>query len=106
MKEPHVSKTVVSLIIALLITDSVPVSAQSDDAARWDHYGGGQHGMQYSSLSQISRDNVDALEEAWRFRTGELGEGHREPFAFQANPILVEGRLYLPTVTVPVSRSK
>ena len=87
----------VSLIIALMIASPMPAVAQSDDAARWEHYGGGRHGMQYSGLSQISRDNVDALEEVWRYRTGELGEGHREPFAFQANPILVEGRLYLPT---------
>jgi len=75
----------------------MPVIAQSDDAAQWDHYGGGQHGTQYSSLSEITRDNVAGLEEVWRYRTGELGQGHREPFAFQANPILVEGRLYLPT---------
>jgi len=40
---------------------------------------------------------VRELEEAWRFRTGELGQGHREPFAFQANPILAEGKLYFPT---------
>ncbi len=73
------------------------LAANGDDATTWVHYGGGQHGMQYSSLSQISRENVGDLEEAWRYRTGELGEGHREPFAFQANPILVEGRLYLPT---------
>jgi quinoprotein glucose dehydrogenase len=81
----------------MLIASPMPAMAQSDDAAGWDHYGGGQHGMQYSSLSQISRDNVAELEEAWRFRTGELGQGHREPFAFQANPILVEGRLYVST---------
>jgi len=91
------NRTFVSLIIAVVIASPVPAIAQSVDAARWDHYGGGQHGMQYSSLSQISRDNVAALEEVWRYRTGELGEGHREPFAFQANPVLVEGRLYLPT---------
>jgi quinoprotein glucose dehydrogenase len=97
MKEPTMNRIFVSLIIALMIASPMPAVAQSDDAARWEHYGGGRHGMQYSSLSQISRDNVDALEEVWRYRTGELGEGHREPFAFQANPILVEGRLYLPT---------
>lgn len=90
-------QTLVSLISAVLITNTALVIAQSGEAARWDHYGGGQHGMQYSSLSQISRENVDALEENWRYRTGELGEGHPEPFAFQANPIFVEGRLYLPT---------
>jgi len=86
-----------SLVVVMMITAVVPATAEQDDAALWDHYGGGQHGMQYSSLSQISRDNVADLEEVWRFRTGELGEGHREPFAFQANPILVEGRLYFPT---------
>lgn len=90
-------KTFVSLITAVLVTGPVPAIGQANDAAEWDHYGGGQHGMQYSSLSQISRDNVGSLEEIWRYRTGELGEGHREPFAFQANPILVEGRLYIPT---------
>ena len=97
MQESAMRQFVTNLVIAAAITFPVLVSAQSDDTARWDHYGGGQHGMQYSSLSQISRDNVHKLEEIWRYRTGELGEGHREPFAFQANPILVEGRLYLPT---------
>ena len=91
------NRTFVTFVFAVLTTSPVPAVAQSDDAAQWDHYGGSQHGAQYSSLSQISRDNVDALEEVWRFRTGELGQDHREPFAFQANPILVEGRLYLPT---------
>jgi quinoprotein glucose dehydrogenase len=86
-----------SLIVAMMIMLAVPAIARPDDAADWDHYGGGQHGMQYSALSQISRDNVAALEEIWRYRTGELGQGHSEPFAFQANPILVEGKLYLPT---------
>jgi len=91
------NRAFLSLMFAVLIASLVPAVAQSDAAARWDHYGGSQHGMQYSSLSQISRNNVGGLEEVWRYRTGELGEGHREPFAFQANPILVEGRLYLPT---------
>jgi quinoprotein glucose dehydrogenase len=90
-----VKRSLLRFVPALLLASAA--SAESGDAARWDHYGGGLHGMQYSSLGQINRDNVRELEEIWRFRTGELGEGHREPFAFQANPILVEGRLYFPT---------
>jgi quinoprotein glucose dehydrogenase len=87
------------VFLSAVMIGSVPATtiAQSVKFAGWDHYGGGQHGMQYSSLSQITRDNVAGLKEAWRYRTGELGEGHREPFAFEANPILVEGKLYLPT---------
>jgi quinoprotein glucose dehydrogenase len=84
-------------IIALFLTGANGAIAEEGDNSGWDHYGGSQHGTQYSGLSQINTKNVHALEEAWRFRTGELGQGHREPFAFQANPILVEGRLYLPT---------
>ncbi|MDH4107440.1 MAG: pyrroloquinoline quinone-dependent dehydrogenase [Gammaproteobacteria bacterium] len=76
---------------------AAPAVAGPDAAAGWTHYGGSQHGMQYSSLAQITRDNVAGLEEAWRYRSGELGEGHREPFAFEANPVLVEGLLYFPT---------
>ena len=86
-------RTRIVLIIALLAA----LNAFAGEHDGWTHYGGSQHGLQYSSLSQITPENVSELKVAWLFRTGELGQGHREPFAFQANPILVEGRLYLPT---------
>jgi quinoprotein glucose dehydrogenase len=86
-----------SFSVALWLIIAIAAPARADDLRGWGHYGGGLHGMQYSSLSQITAGNVHELKEAWRFRTGEPGQGHREPFAFQANPILVEGRLYLPT---------
>jgi len=89
--------TLLTTVLALTVTGLSSGIANATDYSGWTHYGGGQHGMQYSSLSQITPDNVSRLVEAWRYRTGELGEGHREPFAFEANPILVEGKLYLPT---------
>jgi quinoprotein glucose dehydrogenase len=84
-------------LIAAAMTAIPAVQAQDTDLREWRHYGGSQHGMQYSALDQINVDNVAGLEEIWRVRTGELGQGHREPFAFEANPILVEGKLYFPT---------
>jgi quinoprotein glucose dehydrogenase len=84
-------------LIATAIAASQIAYSQQEDLSKWTHYGGNQAGTQYSSLDQITTDNVADLEEIWRYRSGELGEGHREPFAFEANPILVEGRLYLPT---------
>jgi quinoprotein glucose dehydrogenase len=90
-------RVLVRLLGVLLLAGASAAVAQEKFGSAWDHYGGGLHGMQYSRLSQISAENVHSLKEAWRFRTGELAHGHREPFAFQANPILVEGRLYLPT---------
>jgi quinoprotein glucose dehydrogenase len=74
-----------------------PATVHADEFDGWTHYGGSEKGMQFSSLDQISAANVTRLAEAWRYRSGELGQGRREPFAFQANPILVEGRLYLST---------
>ena len=58
VEELSLKQKFVSSIITVLLTSSLPAFAQTDRSAEWDHYGGGQHGMQYSSLSQISRDNV------------------------------------------------
>jgi quinoprotein glucose dehydrogenase len=72
-------------------------ASADEDYTEWTHFGGSEKGMQYSALSQISTANVAGLREVWRYRSGELGQGFREPFAFQANPILVEGKLYVST---------
>lgn len=76
---------------------SLPGTGSAQQFDGWTHYGGGQHGMQYSSLHQITRENITTLVEAWRVRTGELGQDSVDHFAFQANPILVEGKLVFPT---------
>jgi quinoprotein glucose dehydrogenase len=46
----------------------------------------------YSSLSQISWDNVRKLEVAWVYHSGD-GRGN-----IQANPVIVDGIMYAPTV--------
>ncbi len=78
----------------LVLTVCLPAAAAGGD---WPHFGGGQHGRQYSPHAQINVDNVARLVPAWQFRTGETGKGFRARFAFQANPILADGRLYFPT---------
>ncbi len=83
-----------TLFLSLL---SLPALASGQDHTGWHHYGGSQHGMQYSALDQIDKGNVADLEEVWHFRTGELGQDSADDFAFQANPILVEGKLVFPT---------
>jgi quinoprotein glucose dehydrogenase len=71
----------------------------AQDRSGWSHYGGGQAGLQYSSLKQISPANVSQLQPAWIFRTGELSEGAARAYAFQSNPILFDGRLYVSTAS-------
>ncbi len=76
-------------------------TAVAQEASDWEHYGGDDFGQRYSTLTEIDRDNVAGLEQAWVYRTGELGEGfaRADKLAFEATPILIEGTLYLSTPT-------
>jgi len=95
----HESKTRFSVSCLVLANIVLPVLAKADvnGDAHWDHYGGGAGGQQYSRLSQISRKNVGNLEEKWRYRTGDIAVGNQEPLAFEVNPILAQGKLYIST---------
>ncbi|HWN02633.1 MAG TPA: pyrroloquinoline quinone-dependent dehydrogenase [Candidatus Dormibacteraeota bacterium] len=74
-------------------------SAQPDAGSQWPHYGNDAGAARYSPAAQIDRSNVAQLQLAWTFRTRALG--HSAPLdrkaAFEATPILVEGKLFLST---------
>lgn len=64
-------------------------------AQDWPHYGATKGGIKYSTAAEINRSNVDGLEQAWVYRTGEaerMGERFSRT-AFQATPILAGGSL-------------
>ena len=65
----------------------------------WSAYGGGPGGGQYAPLDQINVDNVEDLEVAWEYRTGDVstGDERADPTAFEANPIFANDKLYLCT---------
>jgi quinoprotein glucose dehydrogenase len=83
------------LVLALLA--GAGTAAEGD----WAHYGGAPGGGQYSPLAQITPDNVGRLRVAWSFHTGEMGVGLPDPdrMRFEANPLVVDGRMYLSTGT-------
>jgi quinoprotein glucose dehydrogenase len=54
--------------------------------SEWSAYGG-PDGRKFAALAQITRDNVDDLQLAWAYRTGEVKD------VFQGTPVLAEGRL-------------
>jgi len=58
----------------------------------WPRYGGNAENNHYSTLAQINRSNVDKLQVAWTFDTGEEG-------GLQTNPLVVHGILYGVTPT-------
>ena len=66
----------------------------------WPSYGHDAGGTRYSPATQINRDNVAQLKVAWAYRTGaldQIADDLKEHAAFEATPILVDGRLYLST---------
>jgi quinoprotein glucose dehydrogenase len=59
----------------------------------WKVYGGGPESTRYSTLDQINRENVQKLQVAWTFDTGDVFEGSE----MQCNPIVVHGVLFATT---------
>jgi quinoprotein glucose dehydrogenase len=59
----------------------------------WKVYGGGPESIRYSNLDQINRGNVDKLQVAWTFDTGDSFAGSE----MQCNPIVAGGLLFVTT---------
>ena len=88
--------------LALLTASAAPLHRHlNDDDAQWQSYGGDAGGTRHSTQTQITADNVDRLEIAWTYRTGELGVGFvgANKLAFEATPIQIDDTLYLSTPT-------
>lgn len=89
-----------SLIVglALLTGCARPVSVDhSGPIGDWRYWGGDAGGQRHAELTQITPDNVAALEVAWVYHTGESYDGAgletmKLP-AFEATPLLVDDRL-------------
>lgn len=69
---------------------SNPCAHAAPAGNNWYSYGGDPGGTHYSSLKQITRDNVGKLREAWRFETPDQGP-------IQTTPLIVDGTMYVVT---------
>lgn len=70
--------------------------AERRDTSSWPAYGGDHGGMRFAPLDGLTPENVDDLEVAWIYHTGDVsdgGEGNPSGTAFEATPILVDGAL-------------
>ncbi|HLK64451.1 MAG TPA: pyrroloquinoline quinone-dependent dehydrogenase [Bryobacteraceae bacterium] len=65
----------------------------------WSAYGHDAGGTRYSTLRQITRENLNRLKVAWTYHTGALEPVTElnDKAAFEATPVLVDGVLYLTT---------
>jgi quinoprotein glucose dehydrogenase len=80
------------IVIDATVQAQAQKQEQEQKQARWSHYGGNQGGQQYADLDQIDAGNVDQLEIAWQYRTGELERReprHNATAKVQVNPILL-----------------
>ncbi len=68
-------------------------------AADWTAYGGSAAGQRYSSLRQITPQNVRDLREAWHFHTGDVRGRPGDPTetTFEATPLKIGNRLFFCT---------
>src|SRR3954466_4628474 len=77
----------------LLAATTTGLRGQSKPAgAEWTTYGGDLASTRYSPLDQITKDNFNKLEIAWRFKTDSMGP--RPEFNFQVTPLMVDGVVY------------
>jgi quinoprotein glucose dehydrogenase len=91
--------TACTSLLSLLLFSPVLVRAQTAPEAGWPNYGNDPGGTRYSPAKQIDRGNVAQLQVAWTFRTGALpyDEELDKKAAFEATPILVDGKLFFST---------
>ncbi len=80
------------LVTLALLSVSGHANAQSArdgfNYETWDQYLGGHDSSQFSSLDDINRSNVNELEVAWTYETGDRG-------SYLFNPIVVDGVMYV-----------
>jgi len=75
---------VLMALIGLTLARSRAADPQNRD---WPTYGGDAQNTHYSPLTQINRANVNQLQGAWTFDTGETG-------GLETSPLIIEGILY------------
>ncbi len=88
-----------SRLVAVLLCGMLGGASVAEPPGQsWGHYGGDPGGHRYLAADQITPQNVEDLEVAWHWRSGELdGEPPHAETAFEATPILFEDTLYLCT---------
>jgi len=60
----------------------------------WITHGGALNNQRYSTLNQINTSNVSQLKGVWVSR---LGSGRGAKYRFEADPLVVDGVMYIPT---------
>ncbi|WMR32213.1 outer membrane protein assembly factor BamB family protein, partial [Metapseudomonas otitidis] len=77
---------------------SAPATPPAQPAGDWQAYGRSNAGDRYSPLDQITPENVDQLELAWSYRTGDLPDpDDPQETTAENTPLKANGLLYVCT---------
>lgn len=82
------STLLASTIIIILIGLS-SCGSQPEESSNWSHYGGGKKNQHYSSLTEITKNNVSQLSEVWNYQSGDADSFTQ----IQTNPIVIDTTL-------------
>jgi quinoprotein glucose dehydrogenase len=77
------------IVVVLLLIISCSQKKQYTD---WRVFGGSKENIHYSTLTQIDTDNVQDLQVAWSYHTGDADTINHSQI--QCNPIIINGTLY------------
>src|SRR5947207_10209120 len=77
----------ISILFLGLAVALAQSGAKKQPYTTWSDFGGAMDSMQYSSLKQITKSNVNKLELAWTYKT----PGRRFPFS----PLVVDRVMYV-----------
>src|SRR5258706_1744588 len=91
IKSKHFSLHAFSLMSVIVFLIACDGNRKND--AAWNVYRGNAGATAFSSLDQITKENVHDLDVAWTYRTGEADSGNRS--TIQCNPILANGMMYI-----------
>lgn len=80
------------------ISNAREQASEQGAAKGWTAYGGTTDGQRFSSLNQITKENVQNLEVAWTYHTGDLRQdADASEYTFEATPVKANGMLYFCT---------
>ena len=92
--EPKYLPVIPSLLMILILAGCVPKKTDNSAGAGkdWPVYLGDNSSSHYFNLTEINKQNVDQLQVAWEYHTGDDVSENRSQI--QCNPIIINGILY------------
>lgn len=100
---------IIAVVIGLMFYDPYPkegtLTSQRNPIADslpgndWTAYGGTPDGLRFSKLNQITKDNVNNLQLAWTYHTGDVRDSNKDAteYTFEATPLKVNDTVYFCT---------